>query len=339
MISGCISRKSPMRTAKILTIVVGAVIACFLLALLAVRLFVDPNDYKPRIEAAVKNATSRELLLQGAIKLSVFPWIALELGPASLGNPPGFGEEPFLAFNRAAVRVKLFPLLAKRLEMDRVELDGLDLRLRKNAEGTGNWENFGQGPKRPENAGSGQVGGQTPALAGIQITHGRVSYQGIEVENFNLETGAFGGHGVTPVSISFNANRGAAGESLTLNAQFDLNWDAALKRLRLNAVSFSGLLGRAGDGAPEHWELSAPSIEMDLKGQTVAVPAFAVSYSNARLTGKLQATKIIDGLGATGSVALAPAVLHEFAPRLGLVLPKTRDPRALAQFSASSDFR
>src|SRR6266403_467008 len=85
MISGCISRKSPMRTAKILTIVVGAVIACFVLALLAVRLFVDPNDYKPRIEAAVKNATSRELLLQGAIKLSVFPWIALELGPASLG--------------------------------------------------------------------------------------------------------------------------------------------------------------------------------------------------------------------------------------------------------------
>ena len=67
-----------MRTAKILGILVGAVIAVIALVLLAVRLFVDPNDYKPRIAAAVKNATGRELKLEGAIKLSVFPWIALE---------------------------------------------------------------------------------------------------------------------------------------------------------------------------------------------------------------------------------------------------------------------
>ena len=327
-----------MRTVKILAGVMGGIIVLLVAALVAVWWLVNPNDYKGRIAAAVKESTGRDLVLKGDIKLSVFPWIALELGPASLGNPPGFGEEPFLAFNRAAVRVKLFPLLAKRLEMDRVEVDGLDLRLRKNPEGTGNWENFGHGRKRAENAGSDKVGGQLPALAGIQITHGRVSYQDIVVEKFNLETGAFGGHGITPVSISFDANRGAAGESLTLNAQFDLGVDAALKRLRLDAVNFSGLLGRAGDGPPEHWEMSAPSIEVDLEGQTAAVPAFAVSYSNARLTGKLQATKIIDDLGATGSVALAPLVLREFAPHLGVVLPKTRDPRALAQFSASSDF-
>jgi AsmA protein len=63
-----------------------------------------------------------------------------------------------------------------------------------------------------------------------------------------------------------------------------------------------------------------------------------VSYWNARLTGKLQATKILDDLGVTGSVALAPVVLRELAPGLGIVLPRTRDPRALAQLSASSDF-
>src|SRR5260370_40229156 len=114
--------------------------------------------------------------------------------------------------------------------MDRVELDGLDLRLRKNPEGTGNWENFGQGPKRAENAGSDQVGGQTPALAGIQITHGRVSYQDIVVEKFNLETGAFGGHGGTPGSISFSAKRGAAGGRPNLNGEIHLCFGAAVPR-------------------------------------------------------------------------------------------------------------
>src|SRR6266700_7967849 len=101
MIRGSISRKSAMRTAKYLSIAVGAVIALIALALLAVRLFVDPNDYKPRIAAAVKNATGRELKLDGAIKLSVFPWIAMELGPASLGNPAGFPEQPFVSFQHA----------------------------------------------------------------------------------------------------------------------------------------------------------------------------------------------------------------------------------------------
>ena len=48
-----------MRTAKTLSIALGAVIALIALALLAVRLFVDPTDYKPRIAAAVKNASGR----------------------------------------------------------------------------------------------------------------------------------------------------------------------------------------------------------------------------------------------------------------------------------------
>src|SRR5713226_7342013 len=167
-----------MRTAKYLSIALGAVIALIALALLAVRLFVDPNDYKPRISAAVKNATGRELKLDGAIKLSVFPWIALELGPASLWNPPGFSDEPFVSFQHASVRVKLLPLLSKRLEVGRVELDGLDLKLLKNAEGKGNWEGFG-GSKEvaPAEAPSKRGGGALAGIEGIKITSARASYE------------------------------------------------------------------------------------------------------------------------------------------------------------------
>src|SRR5580700_3344519 len=128
----------PMRTVKIGALVLGGLLAVVLLALLAVWLLVNPNDYKPQIAAAVKRATGRNLAL------SVFPWIALELGPASLGNPSGFPAQPFVSFKHASVRVKLLPLLAKRLEIGKVELDGLDLKLLKNASGKGNWEGFGR---------------------------------------------------------------------------------------------------------------------------------------------------------------------------------------------------
>ena len=343
-----------MRTVKILSVVAGGILALIVAGLFALWLSVNPNDYKAQIAAAVKQSTGRELSLTGDIKLSVFPWVALELGPASLGNPPGFGQEAFLAFHHAAVRVRLFPLLGRRLDMDRVDLDGLDLRLRRNAEGRGNWEGFGEERKSAAEgaAGSGAAAreggpiGPLPQLAGLRITNGRVSYRGasggtagdVVVEGFNLDTGAFGGEGVTPVRVAFQVSRGVPAENLTLSAKFDLSGDTRSQRLRIEALNGSGLWGRPGDGPPVHWEVSAPVVEADLAQQSVGVPAFAMSYSSAHVTGKLQAIKIFDDLSLTGSAALAPLVLHEFAPRVGIVLPKTRDPRALAQLSASSEF-
>src|ERR1700693_621226 len=157
-----------MRTVKVLAALAGGIILFIVVGLLAVRVLVNPNDYKGRIAAAVKDSTGRELILKGDLKLSVFPWVALELGPASLGNPPGFGTEPFLAFNHAAVRISLWRLLSKQMDIQRVEIDGLDLRLRKDARGTGNWEDFGQTPRRTANtAEEAENGRPRPDLAGV----------------------------------------------------------------------------------------------------------------------------------------------------------------------------
>ncbi len=327
-----------MRTVKILAGLVGGIFVLAIVILLGVWFLVNPNDYKGRIAAAAREATGRELILKGDIKLSVFPWIALELGPASLGNPPGFDAEPFLAFNHAAVRVKLIPLLSKRLEIDRIELDGLDLRLRKNTSGTGNWENFGQTQKTAPSSDRGRQSATFAGLAGIHVTNGRVSYQGMMIEKFKLETGAFGGRSSTPVSLAFDATRGVPGENVNLNAKFDVSADAQMKQIRLAAVNFNGFLARPGTAHPARWEITAPAVDVDLAAQTLAAPAFAVGFVNARLSGKLQASKIIDDLRASGAVTLAPLMLREFASEVGIELPKTTDSKALASLSAGSDF-
>ena len=91
--------------------VIGGLVALVALGLVAIWLFFDPNDYKDRITAAVRESTGRTLSLPGKLKLSVFPWVAVETGEASLGNPEGFGDEPFLTLKRASLSVKLMPLL------------------------------------------------------------------------------------------------------------------------------------------------------------------------------------------------------------------------------------
>src|ERR1700728_1888356 len=176
-----------MRALKLVGIVVGGLIALLIVVLLGIRLFVDPNDYKDRIARAVKNSTGRELVLSGQINLSVFPWIALELGPATLGNPPGFSTEPFAAVQHVALRVKVLPLLRKELEIGRIEIDGLDLRLLKNAAGRGNWEDVNSQNTAPDS--SSRSGGNLPDLGGVEIKDSRVSYQDMVADHLNLELG------------------------------------------------------------------------------------------------------------------------------------------------------
>jgi AsmA protein len=328
-----------MRNLKLLGVLAGGVVALLGAVLLGVWLFVNPNAYKGKIAAAVKESTGRELKLPGDIKLSVIPWVALELGPASLGNPPGFSDEPFLSFRHASVRVKLLPLLRQHLEVARVQVEGLDLRLRKNAAGRGNWQGV-----EPEQSPTKSDVDHTDAahalesLANIRIDHGRVTYEGITVEKFNLETGSLAADRHIPIALTLDASRAPAGEQLSLTAKFDLSQEAAQKPWRFGAANVSGTLARPGDGRPAHWDLSVPEIDLNVTEQRFAAASFNLSYSGAHLTGSAQATKLIDDLSLAGSVTLTPLVLRELEPRLGFSLPKTRDPKALSQLSASTDF-
>ena len=327
-----------MRNLKLVGVLAGGMVALLGAVLLGVWLLVNPNVYKGRIVAAVKESTGRELKLPGDIKLSVIPWVALELGPASLGNPPGFSDEPFLSFTHANVRVRLLPLLFKHLEIARVEVEGLDLRLRRNAAGRGNWQ--GVEPEPPAKSDLDHTDGsyRLESLANIRVVNGRVTDEGITVEKFNLETGSLASDRHIPVNLTFDAGRVAAGEQLSLNAQFDLSQEAAQKPLRFSAVNMSGTLARPGDRRPAHWELTAPEIDMQLTEQSLAASAFTLSYSGAHFTGSAQASKIVGDLSVVGAASLAPVVLREIEPRLGFALPKTRDPKALSQLSATTQF-
>ena len=128
-----------MRTfIKIVVFLIVIVIA----GLIALPFFIDPNDYKDEISREVEKVTGRNLTLQGDIGLSVFPWIALDLGPLSLSNAEGFKADTFAKVQAAEIRIKLIPLLKKQLEMDTIILDGLVLNLETDKSGKTNWDDL-----------------------------------------------------------------------------------------------------------------------------------------------------------------------------------------------------
>ena len=133
-----------MRMLKVAGYVVGALVALVVLALVAVVLFVDPNDYRDDIAGMVERETGRKLTLTGDLKLSIFPWVALETGAASLSDAPGFGDEPFVSIQEARVSARLLPLLRGKLEVGKVQLTGARVRLITDGQGRDNWADLGE---------------------------------------------------------------------------------------------------------------------------------------------------------------------------------------------------
>jgi len=176
------------------------------------------------------------------------------------------------------------------------------------------------------------------SLANIRIQNGRVAYEGNIVEKLNLETGSLAADRHIPVSLRFDATRAPSAEQLSLNAKFDVSEGADRKQLLFKAANASGTLKTSGDGGPANWELSTPLLSLNVAQQMVTAPAFTLSYAGAHLTGSALAIHILDDLNVTGSLTLSPLVLREFAPQLSIALPKTRDPKALSQLSATTNF-
>jgi AsmA protein len=302
-----------MRILKLVAIALGGLVALLVIILLGVRMFVNPNDYKDRIARVVKNSTGRELELPGDIKLSVFPWIALELGPASLGNPPGFGDEPFAAVRHAALRVRLLPLLRKQLEIGRVEVDGLDLRLRKNAAGRGNWQSAGESSPTPQS--SGGVG--APALrdlAGIVVSNSRISYQDMVAEHISLTVGRVAGGVEVPIKLKLDLIPSAGAQPIEIGGQFALTLEPAQSRYRLAPMDLGGTLSPGTGARRISWKFSAPQVELDLNAQTLSVASVAAQMGIARLTGTLKGSRVVDAPSFAGSFKLdplSPRELHD----------------------------
>ena len=90
----------------------------------------------------MEERTGRSFLIEDDLELTFFPWLGVQTGGVHLGNIEGFGEEPFASAEKLTARVRLLPLIQRRVELGTIELDGLELNLARNQAGLMNWESL-----------------------------------------------------------------------------------------------------------------------------------------------------------------------------------------------------
>ena len=170
---------------KIILAIIAALALLIVVAVFTLPFVINPNDFKPQIAAVVKDKIGRELTLEGELKLSVFPWLGISTGKMALSNAPGFQERPFAEIEAGDVKVKLLPLLTKKIELSRIVLKGLSLNLEKNQQGVSNWVDLTKlKESQPASAPAGnnnQMATQAPASAPAILAIG-----GIALENAHI---------------------------------------------------------------------------------------------------------------------------------------------------------
>jgi len=330
------------RLVRILLFVVAGFIGLAIIASVALFLFFDPNDFRDDISEQVKTATGRDLVIEGDLSLSVFPWIAVNIGRTELGNAEGFGDEPFLSFDEARLSVRLAPLLFQQtITIGTASLDSFTLNLEIASDGRNNWDDLAAaGEAAPEEGPADPGTTQALDVAEVQLSDASISFRDAQAGSANVISG-----------LSLSTSSVAAGEPFDIEAEFDfstepagisghLDFSSTMKlsegneQLSLRDFSIDGHLDGVAAETTEY-RFSAPAIDVDIAADLVTMGKMELSLLGIDMSADVEPYSY-STLQPKMSLAVEPFSLKDLMQTLGVDAPPTADRDALTRVSFSA---
>jgi len=320
----------------------------------------DPNDYKDEIRQLARDKANLELTLNGDIGWSLFPWLGLQLQQTSVASTRT-PDQPIADLEMIGLSVRVLPLLRREIQMSDIRIDGLELRLRRDEQGHGNWEDLGhpartKQPEQPKVA-NGETASPskvptTPAdsparalrldIDSLTLNNARVDYQDarsgqkFSAESIQLNSGAIRPDSDIPLKLS--AFLGSNQPVLRARTEFEgvLRFDSALQRFQLGNARLSGeasgepLKGKTLNFAAQG-ELLA-----DLTTQVAEWNGLKLTANQLRAIGELKVRELGKTPQLSGGLSIAQFNPREFLAGLGQDLPATADPASLTRLELST---
>lgn len=332
------------RLVKILLVVVAAIVGVGVIASVALYLFFDPNDFRGNIASAVKEATGRELTIEGDLSLSVFPWIAVDVGRTTLGNAKGFGDAPFLSFDHARLSVRLMPLLFRQdIAIGTASLDGLVVNLAVAKNGSNNWDDLASSETQTTtvSAESGDSGGALD-VANISVSNANLSYtdaqagSSAKLSNLSIFTGriAAGSPFDFETSFDFDSKPGDMGGKIFISGRTTLK--EAFTGLTISGLNVSGTLNGLVE-EPAEFNLDARELEADLDASRLTLGEVDLMALGLGIHAKVDPYIWSEPTRINASLRVADFSLKELMQTFGTEPPVTADPNAMQKVSFNAD--
>ncbi len=341
------------RVLKFFAWLAGGLLLLGLLLIVLALWLIDPNDHKQRLEDMVRSQVGREATLEGDIKLSVFPWLALDLGRMSLGNAEGFEEARFVSVDNASLRVRLLPLTLGRVEMGTLILDGLDVSLIRRPDGGTNWGDFLEARQREDQAARSRKTHPDHPLAGLNIEgvvlnnakvvwDDRLNGEYYTLSNLNLKSGMLAPGESLPLEASGKLER--RGEN-GFNADFSLEMALELLpgqqvyRLARGNLQAKVASPRLGEWSPQAFELNLPEpVTLDLANDQFTVITLSLAALDLNLRASLEIQRLTENPTLSGGLNLLGGDLPRLLNRLGVNTSRFPPPLLPTEFKLDSRF-
>lgn len=341
------------KSVKWLFVIVALVMVIAVGGAVIVAISVDPNAHKAQITQWLEDRSGRSFQIPGDVSFVFFPWFGVKLGQVTMGNPPGFGSQPFAQIANVHIRVKVLPLWHRQVEVGTVVVDGLEARLLRNAQGVGNWENLtkkttpGRDTLTTDDVAKvkGQPAKRDPVypfsvtIGGVQIRNATLSWQdaqtssGFSLQNFTLETGPILDNQPirTDVSFHYGNRRSTVQGDFSLSSQVIARLIDKTYQLQTTSLAFSV----AGDGVPGGRAEAKLTfgLNLDMKAETMAVVGLKMAGMALNLDGDLHGKTLLSSPDIRGSMQLAQTDLRQVLRAWGRSLPVTQDSEAFSKAS------
>ncbi len=227
------------------------------LASLAFHLL-SANDFKSQIVDYVKTHQQRDLVLEGDIEIAWFPRLGLETGRMNLSERNS--SQRFASVDNARLYVAWWPLLRKRVQVERIVLDGLHARLLRHPDGRTNVDDLLQP--------AGWMGELQFAVEKIRVLdatldlHDEASGRSAQLLDLQLETGRLADAMAGPVQASGRLLAPQSAIDLQLRLDLQLLYDHSHQRYDLGPMEGQAR-GQAG---------TLQDLQLDWRGRLSAWP-------------------------------------------------------------------
>jgi AsmA protein len=295
------------RPVKFVVWFVAAMAALFAIASIAFLFLFDANDFKEDVEKAVFEETGRELTISGDVSLHIFPWLAVEIGEAELGNAPGFGDEAFAAFDSVTLSVRLLPLFSGELVVGTAAIDGLVLNLEARDNGTDNWSDLAAGGEETD-ARAGKAGEARGTLA-------------------------VSGFAINDATINYTTSAGTLSVS---DAYFTIGpVTADNDMLSVGALSLEALVTGMTE-IPTNFSFDTDGMRIDRAAQTVTVQPLDVSVLGIDMRADVSEFSYADAVRPSAALRIDAFSPRSVMTQLGMEPLQTADPSALSKVSVTT---
>ncbi len=310
---------------------------------LAATAMIGQETLRLHAQRALISATGRNVVLEGPVRLTMFPWLGLKGGPVVLANSPGFGPQPLARIQSVTIGLNLWALARKKILVESIALREPSLQLVRDEQGRGNW----LPPAAPFPGDEAPSGWKVESLPyGLQMANASLAYTDVltgvdfTVRHLNLLTGP----GKTfPFSFSCELTAKPLDVVAEIHAKGQASYGDTGEHLFVHGAEVTGALSRAPSQDAPLPELLAHFSAMMLfhgQGGALEVSNLLLEGLGARVTGQINIAGLYEEAPTLqGSLAASAQRNGPWMRLFGLSLPTALPDAPVLSAPASTDAR